>query len=233
MSDVENPYLAPTTSPAIEANPIGGAPYEPLKQTAVLGKTVQVLLALIAILTTVIAVASYYCALKFEQDINPFRSLDDTGTSDLYTMYMGVVGLLGLVTVVHIVVFCIWTHRSMSNAWKLHTVPGIPSMSPGWAVGWYFIPIAMLWKPYQGMKEIWQATFPNKYSARLLGWWWGLWLASNFSNQITSKLPSETLEDFEFTFMVEALTSPLTIVAAFLLFTIVGRVTKEQMKHAA
>ena len=60
--------------------------------------------------------------------------------------------------------------------------------TPGWSVGWYFLPIANLWKPYQAMKEIWRASArPDKVDdAEVPGWlplWWFLWLA--FS--ITSK----------------------------------------------
>ena len=51
--------------------------------------------------------------------------------------------------------------------------------SPGWAVGWYFVPIALLWKPYQAMKEIWMInvsdTIPSIYP-----WWWFFWILTNF-----------------------------------------------------
>lgn len=30
--------------------------------------------------------------------------------------------------------------------------------TPGWSIGFYFIPILALWKPYQAMKEIWKAS---------------------------------------------------------------------------
>ena len=53
------------------------------------------------------------------------------------------------------------------------------SNSPGWAAGWFFVPIAFWWKPYYAMKEIWQGSDPdpavNPLQARvsaLLPWWW-------------------------------------------------------------
>src|SRR5690606_28980720 len=57
-------------------------------------------------------------------------------------------------------------------------------ISPGWAVGWYFIPIATLWKPYQAMKEIWQAShsptdWEKRDSGPFLAIWWVLWIVSN------------------------------------------------------
>ena len=49
-----------------------------------------------------------------------------------------------------------WIHRANHNARQL----GADDMrfTPGWAVGWYFVPIAWFWKPYQAMKEIWLAS---------------------------------------------------------------------------
>ena len=32
------------------------------------------------------------------------------------------------------------------------------SFTPGWSVGWFFVPIMNPWKPFQAMREIWQAS---------------------------------------------------------------------------
>jgi hypothetical protein len=32
------------------------------------------------------------------------------------------------------------------------------SVTPGWAIGWFFVPVANLFKPYQAMKETWIAS---------------------------------------------------------------------------
>ncbi len=38
------------------------------------------------------------------------------------------------------------------------------AFTPAWSIGIYFIPIVSLWKPYQAMKEIWQASQnPNNW----------------------------------------------------------------------
>ena len=48
--------------------------------------------------------------------------------------------------------------------------------SPGWAVGWYFIPFANLIKPYGVMDEIWDGSHQGDeapdYSPSTLGLWW-------------------------------------------------------------
>lgn len=72
-----------------------------------------------------------------------------------------------------------WTYQANHNARQL----GATDMrfTPGWAVGWHFIPIAWFWKPYQAMTEIWRASVnPSDWATvpvwPLLRWWWGLWL---------------------------------------------------------
>lgn len=54
------------------------------------------------------------------------------------------------------ITFLKWVYRSNWNARAL----GASGMrfTPGWSIGWYFIPIALIWKPYQAMKEIWKAS---------------------------------------------------------------------------
>ena len=83
----------------------------------------------------------------------------------------------GLASMIFVLV---WIHRANHNA-RARGATGL-NMTPGWAVGWYFVPIAWFWKPYIAMKEIWQASANPKHWWRqdgspLLGWWWGLWLA--------------------------------------------------------
>jgi Domain of unknown function (DUF4328) len=56
------------------------------------------------------------------------------------------------------------------------------AFSPGWAVGFYFIPVVALWKPFLAMKEIWSASEAPGDRARnsprvlkipwLLASWW-------------------------------------------------------------
>src|SRR5207245_6095156 len=78
--------------------------------------------------------------------------------------------------------FLMWIYRGNLNVRAL----GAEGMTftPGWSVGWYFVPIAHLWKPYQAMKEIWKATQnPHAWATQEVGpvviRWWTLWLLSN------------------------------------------------------
>lgn len=62
-------------------------------------------------------------------------------------------------------------------------------VTPGWAVGWFFIPVASLFKPYQALKEIHRASDPE---AGAESWklfavpgyfplWWAGWIGYNLA----------------------------------------------------
>ncbi len=83
--------------------------------------------------------------------------------------------------------FLRWVHRANVNARGL----GAQGMkfTPGWAVGWFFVPIALLWKPFHAMKQLWQASCdPEHWAAQeppaKLNTWWMLWLLWNILGQL-------------------------------------------------
>ena len=78
-----------------------------------------------------------------------------------------------------IVAFCMWTHRAARN------LPALGGRglkyTPGWAVGWFFVPIANLVMPYLVAAEIWRESDPaqcdrdgrgGKTTSPLVGAWW-------------------------------------------------------------
>ena len=79
---------------------------------------------------------------------------------------------VGLVTAV----FCfVWIYRAMAIA---HRITPTLSISPAGAVGWFFVPIASLWKPYEAICEIVEGSGGGGAAATraLVGWWWAGWL---------------------------------------------------------
>lgn len=76
-----------------------------------------------------------------------------------------------------------WIYRSNHNARQL----GAQGMrfTPGWAVGWFFVPVLQLWKPFQVVKEVFQASQnpadPKAVgTGRLLPFWWGVLVLDKF-----------------------------------------------------
>jgi hypothetical protein len=104
-------------------------------------------------------------------------SPDQVATND---PIQGIVGLLqsglGIVTGI---TFLKWIYRAYKNI-QGFGAEGL-RFSPGWAVGYYFIPILCLIRPVQVMGEIWRASDdPRNWSQRPGSWvvssWWTLFL---------------------------------------------------------
>lgn len=129
----------------------------------------------------------------------------------------------------------IWIHRANHNARQL----GAADMrcTPGWAVGWYFVPIAWFWKPYQAMSEIWRASAsPSDWRAApvspLLRWWWGLWLVP-WGLTIVELAAGRPLDEASAETMkaTELVGSVLDIPLALVLLAIIGAVSRVQAAH--
>ena len=56
--------------------------------------------------------------------------------------------------------FLLWTYRSYRHLSALSDRD--LRFSPGWAVGWFFVPIMNLFRPYQVMKEMWRKSTPER-----------------------------------------------------------------------
>ena len=130
-----------------------------------------------------------------------------------------------------------WIHRANYNARQLGAT-GL-KMSPGWAIGWYFVPIAWFWKPFQAMKEFWQASVSPSHWWRqggspLLTCWWSLWLLRSWGAEVVSDAAS-LIFDAARAETVEAVASigadilyvPLTLV----LLMIIDQVHSRQMRQ--
>lgn len=116
------------------------------------------------------------------------ESAELTGGAALYAA----VGLTdALLTFVTIIFFSMWIYRAAANIVAAGTI-GF-DYTPGWAVGWFFVPIANLFKPYAAMRQIWNASHGEQGDQLerpegLLAIWWGCWLLSNIASNISFRL---------------------------------------------
>ena len=82
-----------------------------------------------------------------------------------------------------------WIYRASVNA---HALGSEMTISPGWAVGWYCIPLANLVKPFEAMRETWLASHESSgaYEERvpILRLWWGLWIATNMLSWVAFRM---------------------------------------------
>lgn len=126
---------------------------------------------------------------------SPSLATEAANTNDSRQQTISRVAIFIAITTV--VLFSMWIYRANLNARRL----GASNMefTPGWAVGYYFIPILSLWKPYQAMREIWQAskspaTWPAEKPGAILPWWWFSFLGYNLMDRMASKIMDSAKE---------------------------------------
>lgn len=129
------------------------------------------------------------------------------------------------------VFFCRWTGQVSRNA---HALAGRPlKFTPGWAVGWYFIPIANLWKPYFAMREIRNISLgrdaEEKGDSVIVGWW-SLWIIGNLIDNASFRTANAGLH--ELSVGIDAASSLLSLVLLFFVLKLVGETTKAQNERA-
>ena len=233
MSEKSNPYAAPQAG-VVRSDSTrvlsGNSPYGPMRNTQTLGRFVQGFLWVQLIAVIAFAVFSIYIGLEASREVDVLFQRDGVRLTPLNQVYTAVALVTGGAFFVTVILFCTWTNKSMKNAWAMREDSLLPKMTPAWAVGFYFIPFMMLWKPFQGMKEIWLVTFQRSRETKLLGWWWTFWLLGNFADNIGRRIPVNTFSELSVSCLYDGVTSLFTVVSAFLLIRIVAQVTKKQME---
>jgi Domain of unknown function (DUF4328) len=140
-------------------------------------------------------------------------------------------GLWLLVFLATIVVWLIWQHHAQSNARAL-TNDGT-TFTPGWAVGWWFVPFANLGKPFQSIRELWKASeggdgWRTRPTWPLIGWWWASWLGYNLIGNVALFSRGDTAASLRTGDAIEVASNGLGIVAGVLAIMIVRSVTDRQ-----
>jgi hypothetical protein len=140
---------------------------------------------------------------------------------------------VGLITAILVMM---WIYRANHNARQLGAAD--MKFTPGWAVGWYFVPVLALWKPYQAMKEIWQASAdPDSWTTRpaspLLPWWWFLWLLSNGLGQAAFRLAqrADDIDGFKTANILMLMSDSSTIPLDLVFVAIIKAIYDHQMNH--
>ena len=121
--------------------------------------------------------------------------LESAPEMPLSYMLIGLISLLeSLARLATIVMFLVWIHRVYTNFPALRV--SHLEFTPGWVVGWWFIPFANLVKPYQAVSEGWRESDPDYddqfgYLSAASGnpWqfpvWWVTFLLKNIASRIS------------------------------------------------
>lgn len=172
--------------------------------------------------------------------------LDEDGAVSVWLMLQGLIYLLKVPAYVFtVVMFLVWLHRAHSNLGAL----GARNLefTPGWSVGWWFIPFANLVKPFQAVREVWWESDPEgdggdqiffsagpRTAPTYMGVWWATWLLSNFAANVASRVyDPDTMENVEIGGVLFVITGVLSVAAAIFAIMLVRDITARQAARYA
>src|SRR5262249_202219 len=119
------------------------------------------------------------------------------------------------------------------------------STSPGWAVGFFFVPVLNLYFPCRVAQEIWKASDPRtplddsswKYhrGSFLVGLWWTFWLVSSVASNLTASAhfrSETTAAALKASAALGFFANATSILAALLAIRVIHRIqTRQKLKH--
>jgi len=236
MTDDFNPYSSPQAIEPVRPQAFAGGiiPFQSGHQRAVWT------IALFGFVILAEAAFAVNCVLQYEllSDIQrgekfPLETLQANDAR--YAFTARIVLLLLFPTTI---AFLMWTHRAYRN------LPALGANrldhTPGWAVGWFFVPFANLVKPYQVVAEIWRNSDPQAigapYGAASVApvvYWWTAFLArgilSQFGVMLYKVAPErQTLQNLMNATMSDLVVRVVTIIAALLAILVVHTIDKNQ-----
>jgi len=185
-------------------------------------------------LVTLVAIVSDWMQYSMLENIN-LISQGEADRNDTRVSYVDNFHILTIVISTLAVLF--WRYKANRNCWYY----GAQEMrfTPGWAVGWSFVPVMNLFKPYQVMQEIWKtSTVPNDWknqkSSVFIKWWWFFCLVDVFIGRafsrlaIKSALKEETVKQMQDVTVASIMSSITTFIACLLTLALVLKIQKKQ-----
>ncbi len=180
----ENPYRPPAARIAAMTQSLAAGSFVPLRGTA---RTLRFWLSIHAVMNVLVMVVMFWAY----RDGVPF-SRDELNGPDLAVGAASVA--LIVIYIVNIVLFARLVYRANRNVRALGVRE--PRYKPAAMVWWFFIPIANLFKPFDAFKDVYLCSFPAHEKAELhpiLGTWWAFWIAALIADNVSGRIPMESV----------------------------------------
>lgn len=155
---------------------------------------------------------------------------------------LAVIGQVLTVTIPLVVFFCIWAYRVAANVRALGA-DGL-RFSPGWAVGWFFIPIANLFVPFSVFREIDRASQPTGFvdteawksnaPGVVITLWWLAWFSQTVvggvANVLTKRFPPQMGSSVTAGVVCDVVASLLLLGAGMCAILMIRRIDRLQLQ---
>lgn len=125
--------------------------------------------------------------------------LDAETETSIWMALQGLIAVLQFpVYVFAAVTFLLWLFRTYKNLEPLGSE--YTKFSPGWSVGWWFIPLANLVMPFKAVRGVWAESDPDSVGNEdflsglepsapfFMSAWWAFWIIANIFTNITTRV---------------------------------------------
>ncbi|MQX48232.1 DUF4328 domain-containing protein [Sinorhizobium medicae] len=186
------------------------------------------------ILVDVVGIASSYGQHRLLDQFETALAVNDTmlaaaESNDLRQQV--VAGLQVFLWICAMIASLTWI-RSANQSARARGAVGM-RFTPNWSIGWYFIPIASLWMPYQAMKEIWQAgrggdAWKEDQVPDFFPIWWFVWLFNIFVSKavLRNTLNTETIAELKHATVIAVASDAASIVLYLMFLSVVREVCR-------
>lgn len=160
-------------------------------------------------------------------------TFEEAAASDATVSTAGLLYLTSLIAAA--VLYLRWIHRAVANLeWVRSGSPTDPlRFSPGWAVGWYFVPIMNLFRPFQVMGELYRESNAAHRTSPLIAVWWALWLIAVVTGPgVTGLFTDPSTEAAIVSDWRIIVSEAVLVVDAVLIYLIIDRITAWQERRA-
>ncbi len=229
-----NPYASPQPVGATQSRPPAwGPPFQSGHARAAFAK---VMLGFMVLMSALDIFSNFLQHQLLEDFKHAPPNLETARANDL--RHQTIVGVEVIGYILTAIAFLMWTHRVYRN---------LPSLgakhlehSPGWAVGWYFIPFANLVKPYSVTVEIVKYSDPKGIgvnaratSTSIVGTWWALYLISGIiawfgGMAVSTGLQAKSLDGMQNGLLIIMASKAVSVVAAIVAIMLISRVDHDQ-----
>ncbi len=232
-----NPYAAPPrldahtpAAPSVVAPSAPGLPS--FRPPTTLYAAAKILLIIYGIIL-VISAASSFMQLSLLQEAANGAGQDFDRRANANDIREQMIGITQVVWFIVTSIVCLTLLRRLR--WNVDTLgaQGLDS-SPGWSIGWFFVPIANLWKPYQATTQTWQASVnPQDWRKPTPPWffpvWWALWIIGGFADRLASRLPVDDIPQLSFVTSVDIASAALTLFLTGCFLKLLSATTRAQL----
>lgn len=157
-----------------------------------------------------------------------------------FTTLMAMAGVFiafGVAAIACYIVSAVWLYRASANAQAIDPDPD--RMRPGWALGWFAIPIANLWMPFRAVKQCWNSSIhgPGALGAAAPGFfaiWWSCWIGADILAVLSYRMSSQPGVGAQYPVLwIDATQGIVACVSAMLWIRIMRGVAAAQQDHSA